>query len=105
MAKVIIDPSIATLLEIKPIGSKEKRPVIFTADENWPGLYTLRIWNASNKVTEFTIPNDALSVVDNVMTWWLWPENQSLTASKYYAEIYSDEFSSIIYKAEFEILK
>lgn len=104
MKKIIIDPSIATFLEIKPLGKTEKRPIIFTADENWIGAYTLKVWNSDKKNTVYYIPGSALEVQANVITWWIDPAAHSLTAKNYYAEIFSLQFNSIIYKATFEIL-
>lgn len=105
MNTVIIDPSIATILKIKPVGRGEKRPVIFTAAENWPGVYSLKVWDNDVKNESFVMPGDELDVTDNIMTWWIEPTKQSLLAGTYYVEIFSEEFSSIIYKGTFEVLK
>lgn len=104
MQKIIIDPSIAVVLDIKPLGKSERRPIIFTADEPWPGDYELKVWNSDKKNTSFEIPAADLEVDGNVITWWIDATAQSLVPRTYYAEIFSSEFKSIIYKANFEIL-
>lgn len=107
MKIVKIDPSVATRLEIDPLVQNERRPILFTAEIDWPGQYSLRVWNSDGKQIEYTMPTEpekSLEVSGTVMKWWIDATAQNTPPGKYYAEIYSTNLKAVIYKAEYQIL-
>ena len=111
--KVTINPSIAAIVEIDSIGKSEVVPIYFTAEENWTGTYTFKIWNSDKKNDEIEVPEtftitvdeeeitvDTLKVQEKQMTLTIAPAKQNITEGSFYFEITHDQSNRIIFKGE-----
>jgi len=45
--KITLDPSIATLLDIDPVGNGKRVEIKFTATENWTGNFEFVVYNSA----------------------------------------------------------
>lgn len=105
MSKTTIDVSIAAELDIINVGSNERVVMTFTADENWPSGMKLTVWNSYQKNREITVPNNALTVLNTVMTWTIDPTAQEIAADEYYYEIFNPDNKRIYFKSKIQINK
>lgn len=104
MKKVVIDPSIAVVVDINSIAFSENVNIYFNATANWIGAFDFKVWNSYQKNTAFAV-NGAITIVDTLMTLNIDPGNQNLVADKYYYEISSIDTNRIIFKGELTITK
>jgi hypothetical protein len=107
MQKLVIDPSIAAELDIKPVSYVDKTPLYFEIEgtEKWTGQFELKLWNSSKKNVQFPITGtNPITHQDKMMTWIIHPSNQGLAVGTYYFEIFSEEFERIIYKGILPII-
>lgn len=104
MKKVVIDPSIAVVVDINSVAFAEIVNIYFNATANWIGAFNFKVWNSYQKNTAFAV-NGAITIVDTLMTLNIDPGNQNLVADKYYYEISSVETNRIIFKGELTITK
>lgn len=104
MKKVVIDPSIAVVVDINSIAFAEIVNIYFNATANWIGDFHFKVWNSYQKNTAFTI-NGAITIVNTLMTLNINPTVQNLPADKYYYEILSVDTNRIIFKGELTITK
>lgn len=101
---ITIDPSIAVELDIDRVAHSERVTMWFTADANWTGTFALSVYNSEAKNTVQTL-DDALTVVDNVMTWVIDPVEQSLSVRTHYYEIVETQSKRIIFRGQLKITK
>lgn len=102
--KIILDPSIATLLDIDSVAHGERVTVNFTASENWTGAFDFVVYNSVAK-NSFVKPAGALTVVGKVMTLVLEPASQGLDVDKHYYEIVSTSTKRILFKGDLNVTK
>lgn len=102
MQVVTINPSIAVIMNIDPVGHKEMAPIYMEAEENWQGVFTIKVWNSEAKNTEHL--SQAVPTEDKVMTLTINPENQSLPVGKLYYEITNDQ-NRVVFKGDLNIIK
>jgi hypothetical protein len=102
--KVTLDPSIATQLDISPVGHKERVQILFTASENWTGSFDFVVYNSAAKNT-FLQPSGSLSILDNVMTLIIDPVAQGISIAPNYYEITSTSTKRILFKGLLNIVK
>lgn len=102
--KITLDPSIATILDIGPIGYNERVEIKFTASENWVGDFEFVVYNSTAKNSHVE-PTDALGVEGEVMTLVIEPKEQSLTVGSHYYEISLLEHKRIVFKGLLNIVK
>ena len=104
MQKVVINPSIAAVVDINSIGMAENVNIYFNATSNWLGLFEFHVWNSDKKNTAFTVTG-AITIVDTLMTLKIDPTNQNLHDDEYYYEISSLNDKRIIFKGKLVITK
>jgi hypothetical protein len=104
MKKVVIDPSIAVVVDINSIAFYENVNIYFNATLNWIGSFDFKVWNSYQKNTFFAV-NGAITIVDTLMILKIDPSNQNLVAQNYYYEIMSVDTSRIIFKGDLIIVK
>jgi hypothetical protein len=102
--KITLDPSIATLLDISPVGHEERVQILFTASENWTGSFDFVVYNSTAK-NAFLQPSGALTVSDNVMTLVIEPAAQGISIAPNYYEISSTSTKRILFKGLLNIVK
>lgn len=102
--KVVIDPSIAVVVDINSVAFSENVNIYFNATANWIGTFEFKVWNSYQKNTAFAV-NGAITIVTNLMTLNINPTVQNLPADKYYYEISSETTKRIIFKGELTITK
>lgn len=104
MTKIILNPSIATELDINYIGKNERVPIKFTADENWTGEFDIKIYNSIAKNSVIT-PALALTVTEKIMTLIIDPTAQSIAIGSHYYEISSTSAKRVLFKGSLNITK
>ena len=104
MKKVVIDPSIAVVVDINSVAHSENVNIYFNATANWIGAFDFKVWNSYQKNTAFAV-HGAITIVATLMTVQIDPSNQNLVADKYYYEISSVDTNRIIFKGELTITK
>ena len=104
MKKVVIDPSIAVVVDINSIAFAEIVNIYFNATANWTGFFGFKVWNSFQKNTEIAV-NGAITIVGTLMTLQIDPCNQNLPPHKYYYEILSLDTNRILFKGELTITK
>jgi hypothetical protein len=102
--KITLDPSIATILDIDPIGHEEKVEIKFTASENWDGDFEFVVYNSAAK-NSLVKPAGALVVVDKVMTLTIEPSVQDLAIESNYYEIFNLTAKRVLFKGLLNIIK
>lgn len=103
MKKLVIDPSIAVVLDIDRVGFMERVAVRFVADENWVGAFAVRIYNSAAKNT--VVAPEALVIEEKTMTWTIFPTEQNLEAGLHYYEIESVSQKRILFRGNLKIAK
>ena len=104
MQKVVIDPSIAAIVDINSVAYSENVNVYFNAVTPWLGTYEYKVWNSFQKNTAFAVTG-AITINATLMTLKIDPGNQNLPADKYYYEISSSTDKRIVFKGELTITK
>lgn len=104
MKKVVIDPSIAVVVDINSISFSEDVNIYFNATANWNGTFDFKVWNSYQKNTAFPV-SGAITIVDNLLTLKINPSVQNLSPDKYYYEIYSVDTKRVLFKGELTITK
>jgi hypothetical protein len=104
LKKIILDPSIAQVLDIDPIAYNERVNVYFNADEKWTGDFEFVVYNSAQK-NRFIKPTNALAVVAKRMTLVIEPLAQSLEPNSHYYEIVSISAKRVIFKGLLNIIK
>lgn len=102
--KITIDPSIATLLDIDPVGYEERVKITFTANENWIGAFTCIVYNSEAK-NRFIDISTTLKVEGMVMNLLIEPKIQLLASAAYYYEIVSVGTKRLLFKGLLNIIK
>ncbi len=105
MQRVTLNPSIAAILNIDSVGKSEIVPVYFTADENWVGTYELKLYNSDKKNKVITTPDEALTVIDQIMTLNIDPTLWNIDAKNHYYEISKTESKRVIFKGDLNIIE
>ncbi len=101
--RIQFNPSIATILDIGPIGVSEVVPIFFRASEPWPGNYTVTVWNSEKKNTElFASP---VVKEEDLLTWEINPEADSIAAGENYFEIIDLNANRIVFEGCLKIEK
>jgi hypothetical protein len=103
MKKVVIDPSIATILDIDSVAYNERVEIKLTASENWRGAFEFVVYNSAQK-NRFVKPANALTIVDKIMTLVIEPAAQGLETTYNYYEIVSTS-KRVLFKGLLNIIK
>ncbi|MGV9003943.1 hypothetical protein [Flavobacterium sp.] len=103
MNKVTINPSIAAIVNIDPIGQKEIVPIYFTADSNWIGTYQFTVFNSDKKNTK--LHEDNLPTVNELMTLTVNAQTMNLPIRVNYYEITKVEDNRIVFKGTLNIIE
>jgi hypothetical protein len=103
-SKITLDPSIASTIDISPVGFEEQVNIYFTASENWTGDFEFVVYNSAQK-NRFVKPTNALTVVEKRMHLVINPKIQGLTATANYYEIVSTTTKRVIFKGLLNIVK
>jgi len=105
MSKIInIDPSIARVVNINPVGYGEHVEIKFTANENWTGDFEYTVYNSEAKNSNVK-PAGALPIVEKVMTLIIEPSTQGLYVNSHYYEIVSVSTKRVLIKGLLKIVK
>jgi tRNA(Leu) C34 or U34 (ribose-2'-O)-methylase TrmL len=105
MSKIInLDPSIARIVNINPVGFNETRRVFFRASANFVGDFEFVVYDSSAKKTTLK-PTGALAVVNDLMTLTLSPSSQGIAIQANYYEIFEKDSKSVIFKGLLNIVK
>jgi hypothetical protein len=102
--KTTLDPSIATILDIDPVGHEERVEIKFTASENWTGDFEFVVYDCAFK-NSFVKPAGALVKADNLMTMIIEPSVQGLAVGSRYFEIFSLTAKRVLFKGLLNIIK
>lgn len=103
--KITLDPSIATVLDIDPVGYEERVDDLkFTASGNWQGDFEFVVYNSPAK-NSFVKPAGAFVVVANVGTLTIAPSAQGIEVGSHYYEIFSLTAKRVYFKGVLNIIK
>lgn len=103
--KITLDPSIATILDIDPVGHDERVDDLkFTASGDWIGDFEFVVYNSTGK-NSFVKPAGALNIVGKVMTLVIEPSVQGIAVGTYYYEIFSLTAKRVYFKGLLNIVK
>lgn len=105
MQRVTINPSIAAIVNIDPVGAKEIVPVYFTAESNWTGNYQFKLWNSDKKNTEVSVTGNPIGVATTVMTLTIDPTAQAIPVNNHYYEITHIETKRVVFKGNLNIVE
>jgi hypothetical protein len=102
---IIIDPSIATIVDIDPVGFSEETPIYFTldGDDDYVGVWQWTVFNSAKKNSKQVI--DALTIVGNKMTLLIKPTADSIAVGEQYHEISRTDIKRVLYKGRLNIVK
>lgn len=104
METVTINPSIAVIVNITPIGVKEIVPIYFAAEQNWAGSYELKLYNSDKKNSTVTPTGTPIAILTTIMTWTIDPTGQAIPVDNYYYEITHVESKRILFKGNLNIV-
>lgn len=105
MQKVTINPSIAAIVNIDPVGLKEIVPIYITATADWIGTYEFKVYNSDKKNTLISLTGaNPIAIENELMTLTIDPTAQGLTASVYYYEITKVEDKRVTFKGTLNII-
>jgi len=105
MSKIInIDPSIARVVNINPVGYNEHVEIKFTANENWTGNFEYTVYNSEAKNSNVK-PTGALTIAGDLMTLIIEPSTQGLYVNSHYYEIVSVGTKRVVFKGILKIVK
>lgn len=104
MQQVTINPSIAVIVNIDPIGVEEIVPIYFEAEDNWAGTYELKLYNSEKKNSTVTPTGIPINIVTTMMTWTIDPTGQAIPVGNYYYEITHTESKRILFKGDLNIV-
>ena len=103
--KVIIDSSIAAIVNIDNVGKNEIVPIYLTSPIAWTDTYNFKLFDAPQKNSEINLNDTPLSVDDNVMTIIIDAMSLLINEGLYYYEISSLEDKRVIFKGSLNIIK
>ena len=100
--KVILDVSIAALVDITNIRMSEKVVVTITAEESWEGNYEFTLFNSQAKNTHQKMVG-AVVVNGQDLLLTIEPMLQQITAGSYWYEIYNTLTKRIEFMGDLKI--
>ena len=105
MKKVVIDPSIAAVVDINPVFFNEDLNIYFQANEPLSGMYEVKMFNSFQKNTVKVIAINPLTVMGNLMTLRLAPRIQGIGVDSLYYEIWHVTSNRLYFKGNITIVK
>lgn len=103
MKTVTINPSIAAIVNIDPVGYNELVNIYFTAETDWTGSYKFQVFNSQVKNTE--LHSSSIATSNELMTLTINANDMALEVGTHYYEIFHEESERVIFKGNLNIIK
>ncbi len=99
MKKVVVDPSVAGLVDINAVSFGEEVDIYYNADANWVGSFSFTLWNSN--VKNNVITNQCTLTVNGMLMTLL---IKGIEKGTHYYEIWSTTQKRIIFKGELVVV-